>query len=159
MANRFADVVRPANRRFGGAGPGMWSMRSLPIYGLTAALVLAVAASGCGDGDEEPAFEVRGLVVAGPTCPVQRDPPDPACDDRPVEAAAIRIKRPDGRVVVTARSVADGSFVVTLPAGRYRFEPQPVQGLMGTAAAVDVDVHADGTVSGSLRFVYDTGIR
>ena len=52
---------------------------------------------------------------------------------------------------------ADGRFTVALPPGTYRLQPQPVEGLMGTAPEVIFTVSsgepADVTVS------YDTGIR
>jgi hypothetical protein len=34
---------------------------------------------------------IRGLATAGPVCPVVHDPPDPACTDRSVEIATIRV--------------------------------------------------------------------
>ena len=56
-------------------------------------------------------------------------------------------------VVLDAR----GSAEVALPAGNYVVEPQPVEGLMGTAESMNVTV-VDGTLT-PVVLAYDTGIR
>lgn len=104
------------------------------------------------------AVTVSGRAVAGPTCPVETEPPDPACEDRPVAGAEILIRDAAGETVATARTAEDGSFSVSLSAGRYELVPQPVEGLMGTAAAVDVVVLNDG-LPDPIILEYDTGIR
>jgi hypothetical protein len=101
---------------------------------------------------------LSGRAVAGPTCPVESEPPDPACEDRPVAGAEILIRGAAGETVATARTAEDGSFSVSLPAGRYEVVPQPVEGLMGTAAAVDVVVPEGGQPE-PIILAYDTGIR
>ena len=100
--------------------------------------------------------EVAGRVLAGPVCPVETDPPDPRCADRPVPGAVITVTLPDGSAVATVTSDADGRFSLALPPGRYRLTPQPVAGLLGTAAPADVVVAAGATTG--LAFAYDTGI-
>jgi hypothetical protein len=122
---------------------------------LSAVAVTAVVA-GC-----TPAVEtqtVGGVVVSGPTCPVVADPPDPACEDRPVAGARIVVLDADGDEVATAVSGEDGAFSVELEPGRYELVAQPVDGLLGTAPAVSVIV-ADGTDAEPITLVYDTGIR
>jgi hypothetical protein len=100
---------------------------------------------------------IAGTVTAGPVCPVERDPPDPACAPRPVAGAVLVVRDAAGTEI--ARAVADpaGTYEVELPAGTYTIEPQPVEGLLGTPASVDVVV-AEGAVR-SLDLSYDTGIR
>ena len=117
--------------------------------------VVAIALTACGGGDAE-AVSVSGYVHAGPTCPVVKDPPDPACDDRPVPGAVIEFSDEDGRVAATATSNQDGTFSVELGAGRYDAVPQPVDGLLGTASSATFHVDAEPV---SLDFAYDTGIR
>ncbi|MEP6870435.1 MAG: carboxypeptidase-like regulatory domain-containing protein [Anaerolineaceae bacterium] len=101
-------------------------------------------------------FAVRVTVVAGPTCPVERVPPDPGCADRPVPGAEIIFLNSTGEVVADARSDVGGRFSVSLAPGTYTLKPQPVAGLLGTAPkkAIAID-SADLDVT--LR--YDTGIR
>jgi hypothetical protein len=102
--------------------------------------------------------EVRGTVVAGPTCPVMTDPPDPNCADRPVEGAVLVVTTSDGTEIDQATSDAEGAFAFTLAPGSYRLQPQPVEGLMGTAQPIDFSVVWDMPIP-ELVVSYDTGIR
>jgi hypothetical protein len=73
-----------------------------------------------------------------------------------VPGATILIRDARGTVVAQLATDANGRFQVVVPPGAYRVEPQPVEGLMGTAGTVDV------TVGGTFQVVeisYDTGIR
>jgi hypothetical protein len=99
---------------------------------------------------------IGGHVTAGPVCPVQRLD-DPTCDPRSVNGAVLLVKGADGTEVARFTTDASGLFRFALPAGSYRFEPQPVEGLMGSAKPASVDV-----VGGKLSIIpadYDTGIR
>jgi len=98
-----------------------------------------------------------GIAVAGPVCPVETVPPDPDCAPRPVAGAILVIRDRAGSAVARATTEADGSFFVELPAGDYVVEPQPVDGLMGTAAPLAVTV-AEG-LGVQVGIEYDTGIR
>ena len=101
---------------------------------------------------------VRGTVVAGPTCPVVTDPPDPSCADRSVEGAQLVVTTLDGTEVDRATSDADGAFAIALAPGAYRLVPQPVEGLMGTAEPMEFSVEW-GMLIPELTVSYDTGIR
>jgi hypothetical protein len=120
-------------------------------------LVTAVCLAACTPSDAGPAIELSGRVTAGPTCPVVTEPPDPACEDRPVSGAALVVLS-DGSEVARVQSDAEGGFSVQLPPGEYRLVPQPVEGLMGTAPPLDVLLVA-GTEPDPVEVVYDTGIR
>jgi hypothetical protein len=98
---------------------------------------------------------IRGIATAGPVCPVVR-PNDPACADRPVAGALVHVIDATGTEVATLETDATGAFVVTLPPGSYRVVPDPVAGLMGTAAPADVTV---GATLAQVQLMYDTGIR
>jgi Carboxypeptidase regulatory-like domain len=98
---------------------------------------------------------VRGIALAGPTCPVAR-PNDPGCADRPVAGAIIHVLAADGTEVATVTTDGTGRFQVPLEAGAYRLVADQVSGLMGTAPPVDVTV-TTGAVE--VRLSYDTGIR
>jgi hypothetical protein len=99
------------------------------------------AVSAC-QPSNQPAVEIRGLVTAGPTCPVVTDPPNPSCADRPVEGAVLVVTTDAGSEVARAISDADGAFGLTLPPGTYRLTPQPVDGLMGTPGPIDFAVES-----------------
>ena len=104
----------------------------------------------------EPGGVLSGLALAGPQCPVEKDPPDPACADKPVAGAVIEITRPD-KSVVSVTTGEDGTFLIRLAPGEYLVTPRPVEGLLGTAPPVAVVVEAGRTVS--IELGYDTGIR
>ena len=101
---------------------------------------------------------LSGIVLAGPTCPVVRDPPDPACEDRPVTGAEIVAIDAEGQEVARASSDAEGAFTIALPAGEYQLVPQPVEGLLGTASPIAIVVADAGRLE-PVTIVYDTGIR
>lgn len=101
---------------------------------------------------------VTGRVTAGPVCPVERYPSASACADRAVSGALLLIEDANGRQVAEVRSGADGSFRVELQPGSYRILPQPVAGLIGTAASIDVQV-VPGASASPIAVEYDTGIR
>ena len=101
---------------------------------------------------------VSGAVTVGPTCPVVTDPPDPSCADRPVEGAVLVVTTLGGVEVDRTTSDAEGRFTLSLAPGAYRLEPQPVEGLMGTAAPVEFTVEP-GARALDLVIGYDTGIR
>ena len=110
-------------------------------------------------GDPLPAESgVAGFVTAGPTCPVVTDPPDPSCVDRPVQGAVLVVTTLAGVEVDRTTSDAEGRFALSLAPGVYRLEPQPVAGLMGTAAPVEFTVEP-GAPALDLVIGYDTGIR
>ncbi len=96
-------------------------------------------------------------ATAGPTCPVVTDPPDPGCADKVVPGAVVVVRDSAGGEVARATLDAQGFAFVEVPAGGYVVEPQPVDGLMGTAEPTSVTV-VDGTAT-PVTLGYDTGIR
>ena len=110
-------------------------------------------------GDPLPAgSNVTGTVTAGPTCPVVTDPPDPSCADRAVVGAVLVVTTLEGLEVTRTTSEADGRFALSLAPGAYRLEPQPVEGLMGTATPIEFSVTLGGPAA-DLLVRHDTGIR
>jgi len=128
---------------------------SLAILFIVATAVLI----GCGNSasSSAPLGVVNGTAHAGPTCPVVR-PGDPACQDRPVAGAVIVATDGSGKEVARATTDAVGAFTISLPPGNYVLVPQPVIGLMGTAAPMNVALGA-GVNPLPVDVSYDTGIR
>ena len=137
-------------------------MRGVGVL-MTLALVLVVAGA-CNPGGGPsptatvtplPTTGVRGVVLAGPTCPVEQAGQSPCV--RAVSGATILALDSSGHEVGRVMSNADGTYFLPLAPGTYEIVPQPVQGLMGAAAKTSVTV-PDG-VPIQLDLQYDTGIR
>ncbi|MDO8518098.1 MAG: Gmad2 immunoglobulin-like domain-containing protein [bacterium] len=63
---------------------------------------------------------IQGTVMLGPTCPVMRDPPDPACADKPYQTTVSVYRVGDTvHAFATATTGADGTFKISLPPGEY----------------------------------------
>jgi hypothetical protein len=63
---------------------------------------------------------IQGTVMLGPTCPVQKIPPDPKCADKPYQTM-IAIFRPSDLVhaIAFTNSDTNGNFKLSLPPGDY----------------------------------------
>lgn len=101
---------------------------------------------------------VEGTVRISPVCPVEQDPPDPACAPRPA-GAEIRLLR-DGAVVASGRAGDDGDFQIDVRPGRYVIEATRPGFAVGSGCQVDpgvVDVAAG--VYSTVSVMCDSGIR
>lgn len=105
---------------------------------------------------------VRGTVMLGPTCPVERDPPDPKCADRPyatsisVYRAVMNNPEQAGTLVTTGRSDAEGKFAFSLSPGDYVLRArggQVMPSCSDTPVSVPAGAYATITIS------CDSGIR
>jgi hypothetical protein len=115
--------------------------------------VVSVAACA---GAPEPGVVVSGVALAGPVCPVETNPPDPACAPRPVVGAIVVAVKDSGEGFESTTGPA-GQFSFVLPPGRYEIIAQSAAGLMGTPPPFEVEVLALTVDLGVL--MYDTGIR
>jgi hypothetical protein len=107
-------------------------------------------------GTSDPAT-ITVRLVAGPVCPVERDPPDPSCAARPVADAQVVVRDPNGTQVAAGVAADDGTVTFTVPGGAYYVESAPVSTLMGQAQAVAMSVPGGRSVTVTMD--YDTGIR
>jgi hypothetical protein len=120
--------------------------------GVVVAVAAALAACGGAGASAPPDSGVRGIVLAGPTCPVEREG-DP-CPDKPL-SIGIRILR-RGELVRRIRSGADGRFRAALPPGFYVLDPVLGPGPpSGGPAGARVRAH----LWTRIRILVDTGIR
>lgn len=120
------------------------------------ALALVVLAAACGSA-EVPEGNVTGRLVAGPVCPVESEPPDPECADRPLAGVGVTAIGSDGRTRLVTSS-DDGHFEVRVLAGEVILRFQTMVGLPGTPEDLIVFVAAGETVDVG-DVAYDTGIR
>lgn len=66
---------------------------------------------------------IKGIVVASPICPVQKEGDD-SCNDKPVEANII-VKNKKKNTMKTLETLDDGSFSVNLSPGNYVIYTDP----------------------------------
>jgi hypothetical protein len=116
------------------------------------ACLAAAPATGSGTG-------IRGSVRAGPTCPVETVPPDPACAPRGFAARMRVYRRSDRRTVARLRTGSDGRFAVRLRPGRYAVSARPAAGgpLPRCPQAVRATVRAGAYAR--VAIACDSGIR
>lgn len=127
-------------------------MRLFAIVAVLAALIITAGAQAA---KRKVDSGIRGEATAGPTCPVERYPPDPQCRDRPYQAT-VRVRRKrTGEAVKDFTARKDGAFTVRLRPGAYRLEPANTGFPRGTPRDVTVHAHKFDHV----HLEYDTGIR
>lgn len=99
---------------------------------------------------------LAGTVTMGPSCPVQRFPPDPSCEDKPY-VATVQVKTADGKKQVAEfTSGKDGKFTVSLAPGKYTLVP--IGGAVYPQASTqEVVVESNKTTVVNIQF--DSGIR
>ncbi len=128
---------------------------------LLAVATVALLAAACAPNpaSDPPAAVVMlsGTAVAGPVCPVERLPPDPACAPRPIDGARVLVMDAAGERVTEGVTDAQGGFSFEVQPGSYVLVAQPVDGLMGVPAPHAVDVGRVG--ARDIVLEYDTGIR
>ena len=96
---------------------------------------------------------VRGRVLYGPTCPVQRV--GETCT-RPYQATIIVRREPANRSVASFRSSSSGYFSIRLPPGRYLLAPRAGHPFPRSAPQT-ITVHSHRYTLVTIS--YDSGIR
>ena len=130
-------------------------MRSLAVA-LTASLALMLVACGgdAPDPTEAPTGGVRGVVTAGPQCPVVVA--GSPCPDRPWRGT-VRISAAQGDVVREVETDDRGRFEIALDAGSYVVVAVTEPERMSTGSPQTVSVTDGGWAEVTL--LIDTGIR
>jgi hypothetical protein len=96
-------------------------MRMIQRFGLVTAAGCMLAVATANASPTPPDSGVRGMVLLGPTCPVQH--PGHSCV-QPYRALITIRREPGGKLIVRVRSASDGRFTASLPAGRYMLQPR-----------------------------------
>lgn len=99
---------------------------------------------------------IQGTISLGPTCPVERMPPEPACADKPY-ATTVRVYHAGiSAVFATAESNAAGIFKISLPPGSYTLTAGSGS-MLPRCASVSAEVGPSGYAI--VHVSCDTGIR
>jgi hypothetical protein len=128
-------------------------MRIVQLAGCTIGALAVLTIGSASGAHQRPDSGVRGLVLYGPTCPVQR--PGQSCV-RPYQASITIRREPAGTVVQRVRSAADGRFTARLTVGRYRLQPRNGKPFP-RAQPQTISVHRHQFTAVTIRF--DSGIR
>ncbi|MDE1924737.1 MAG: hypothetical protein KGH79_00970 [Patescibacteria group bacterium] len=141
---------------------GSWVGRSGPncefVCPASAATSTATTTNGGGGSILPYNSGIRGTVMAGPTCPVERVPPDPACADKPLQTLVSIYRASDTeRAFATTHSNANGSFEVSLPPGSYVVGAGDPGAILPRCANTPAEVGASGYAAVAVSC--DTGIR
>ncbi|PIY60036.1 hypothetical protein COY95_03890 [Candidatus Woesearchaeota archaeon CG_4_10_14_0_8_um_filter_47_5] len=117
------------------------------------------ALSGGGGGNTDNGY-LKGTVMIGPLCPVERNPPDPGCQPtketyttRPI--AVYTLKRVK---VVSILPEINGSYTVELLPGHYMVDLEQEQSRVGHSN-LPAEVTISSGESTTLTIDIDTGIR
>lgn len=99
----------------------VWIFSTRPALAPGGGEVATTTTDGGGGGEGILPFQsgVRGTVLLGPTCPVERIPPDPMCADRPYETSIFVYRAGASALFAQGTSDAAGVFQFALPPGDY----------------------------------------
>lgn len=115
------------------------------------------ASGDTGDGSIVPYDSgVSGTVSLGPTCPVERIPPDPQCANKGYATAVVAYRAGSSKPFVIGNSDATGAFKLSLPPGLYTLKAGGST-MLPRCNPVDVTVAATGYATTTISC--DTGIR
>ncbi len=97
---------------------------------------------------------ISGTVTMGPTCPVERIPPDPNCAPRPYQTS-IAVKQ-GNKIIKTITSNQNGLFSTNLKIGSYELEAMGAP-VFPRCSPTEVKVSLNQSIVANISC--DTGIR
>jgi hypothetical protein len=101
---------------------------------------------------------LSGTVLLGPTCPVQRIPPDPQCADRPYATTLVLTSADQSRVITTFSSTASGTFSIPVAPGDYVIRSAAATNIHPYCATTNT-IHVSSGTFAKVTVQCDTGIR
>lgn len=81
---------------------------------------------------------INGLVLIGPTCPVEKYPPDPNCDDKPYVTRLVLTAVDRSRVIQEFSSTHDGTFSIMVSPGDYAIRSAAAANILPYCASAEV---------------------
>lgn len=117
--------------------------------------------SGCENKQTSSQGFLEGVICIGPICPVERIPPDPACQPtaETYKAYPVSIYTSDGsKQIAQLKPSLDGAYFSTLPTGNYLVVlEKPQNNIGGSNLPSEISINADNTTIFNINI--DTGIR
>ncbi len=101
---------------------------------------------------------IVGTVLLGPTCPVERVPPDPQCADRPYATKFSLTNASGSGVIEEFSSDASGAFRVDIRPGEYEIHQATGASMLPRCSAATPILVTAGTYT-NVAVSCDTGIR
>lgn len=101
---------------------------------------------------------IKGTVSLGPTCPVMKNPPDPACADKPYAVKLQLVSSGGSFVIKEFSSNTDGTFSVEIPPGEYLVRSAPTMDIYPICRSSNTVVVNKGAYT-NVDISCDTGIR
>lgn len=99
---------------------------------------------------------VKGTVFLGPTCPVEQDPPDPGCADKPYQTRVTVQRKGASAMFAEGRSDESGTYTFALPPGSYVLTAEG-GAVLPRCNPKDIVVPPTGYITADISC--DTGIR
>ena len=132
-------------------------IRFLGGLGLTGLVLI----TGCEKKQTSSQGFLEGVISIGPICPVERIPPDPACQPtaETYKAYPVSIYTSDGsKLIAQLKPSLDGSYFSELPTGNYLVVLEKRQNnIGGSNLPSEISINADNTTIFNINI--DTGIR
>ncbi|MEK7187383.1 MAG: hypothetical protein AAB691_00875 [Patescibacteria group bacterium] len=101
---------------------------------------------------------IRGMVLLGPICPVERIPPDPKCAAKPYGTTLVLTSPDQARVIKTFSSDQNGKFVIQIAPGDYAIRSAAAANILPYCASNDT-IHVSPGILTEVNVSCDTGIR
>jgi hypothetical protein len=120
-------------------------------------LTVLLGLSACGQGASGAQGTIKGDVVAGPMCPVERA--DSPCPPQPVTDRQVTIQTTSGATAVTTTTDGNGRFSVNVAPGSYVVHVLAGPGMLGLRQETPGDVTVTANQTSTIHIELDTGIR
>ncbi|HAO64747.1 TPA: hypothetical protein DCQ44_02065 [Candidatus Taylorbacteria bacterium] len=101
---------------------------------------------------------IIGTVKLGPTCPVMRIPPDPACADKPYQTRLILTSSDGSRTITNFSSDTRGEFKIKVLPGDYLIRSDNSQSML-PRCSVNGTITVKANKETETTVYCDTGIR
>jgi hypothetical protein len=103
----------------------------------------------------QPTSGVSGYIHTGPTCPVEKNPPDPQCADRPYSGAVVDLLK-GTTLEISTRADAAGKFTVMAGPGAYAIRVETPSALPRCS---DISIVIKKSTITNVDIACDSGIR